>query len=187
MIQKLQIEMSNRTVTSAIRKLALSRQRYYPRRTLIAPPTQSSGPLLQRRSDRELPPLPVSPFRRWATTLPIFAAIIVASSAAIFNYQKSSSSVVSSTLYSLRTNEQARELLGDEIYFRDRFPWIWGELNQLHGRIDIGYGVKGTRGSGFMRFKSFRNGRMGFVRSCPPSLASQLIDDSLRLKTGVWN
>ena len=132
-------------------------------RNLIAPPTRSSGPLLERRADRALPPLPASSFRRWATTLPIFLAIIGVSCAAIFNYQKSSSSVVGATLYSLRTNATARELLGDEIYFRDRFPWIWGQLNQLHGRIDIGYGVKGTRASGFMRFKSFRKGRMGYV------------------------
>ena len=171
----------------AVRQAAFPKQYCSPKRTLIAPPTRSSGPLLQRRSDRELPPLPVSPFRRWATTLPIFAAIIVASSAAIFNYQKSSSSVVSSTLYSLRTNEQARELLGDEIYFRDRFPWIWGELNQLHGRIDIGYGVKGTRGSGFMRFKSYRKGRLGLVRQCPDSFTSYLIHDSSRLRTGAWS
>ena len=149
----------------AARSISNCSRRCAPRRSLIAPPSRSTGPLLERRADRELPPLPVSPFRRWATTLPIFFAIIAVSSAAIFNYQKSTSSVVSSTLYSLRTNEQARKLLGDEIYFRDRFPWIWGELNQLHGRINIGYGVKGTMGSGFMRFKSSRNGRMGYVRS----------------------
>ena len=155
------------------------------RRNLIAPPTRSSGPLLERRSDRELPPLPVSPFRRWATTLPVFLLTIVVSSAAIFNYQKTSSSVVSSTLYSLRTDERARELLGNEIYFRDRFPWIWGELNQLHGRIDIGYGVKGSKGSGFMRFKSFRNGRMGVVCQlfCATSNPTNL--DSSKLKNGV--
>ena len=157
------------------------------KRTLIAPPTRSSGPLLERRGDRELPPLPVSTFRRWATTLPLFLAIIAASSAAIFNYQKSSSSVVGSTLYSLRTSQQAREILGDEIYFRDRFPWIWGELNQLHGRIDIGYGVKGTKGSGYMRFKSLRDGRMGYVSQQwhSPTLFISLICSSSILPSGV--
>ena len=73
--------------------------------------------------------------------------------------------MLNSTLYPLPTNQEARRLLGDEIYFRDKWPWIWGELNQLHGRIDIGYAVKGTKGSGFMRFKSFRKGRMGYVSS----------------------
>lgn len=54
-------------------------------------------------------------------------------------------------------------MLGDEIYYRDQFPWIWGQLNQLHGRIDIQFGVKGTRSSAMMRFKSERRERMGFV------------------------
>ena len=42
----------------------------------------------------------------------------------IFNYQKSSSSVVNSTLYALRTSTKAREVLGDEIYFAQKIPWI---------------------------------------------------------------
>lgn len=134
------------------------------RQTLIAPPTGASGPLMERRADRELPDI-TSSSRQWLKTLPIFLAIVGVSTLAIFNYQKSSSSVVSSTLYALRTNPEARELLGDEIYFRDKFPWISGELNQLHGRVDIGFGVKGTRAKGYMRFKSIRKSRMGYVRS----------------------
>lgn len=86
---------------------------------------------------------------------------------AIFNYQKSSSSVVSSTLYALRTNPRARELLGDEIYFANSIPWIWGELNQLHGRIDIEFAVKGKRQGGVMKFKSERKGRGGVVSFLP--------------------
>lgn len=81
----------------------------------------------------------------------------------IFNYQKASSSIVASTLYALRTSDIGRSELGDEIYFRDMWPWIWGEMNQLHGRVDITFGVKGTRGRGVMRFKSERRGRMGKV------------------------
>ena len=42
-------------------------------------------------------------------------------------------------------------------------PWIWGEMNQLHGRVNISFGVKGTKGRGLMRFKSERRGRMGKV------------------------
>lgn len=81
----------------------------------------------------------------------------------IFNYQKSSSSVVSSTLYALRTSPQAREILGDEIYFAQKIPWISGEMNQLHGRIDISFWVKGTKTQGKMRFRSIRPDRMSFV------------------------
>jgi len=97
--------------------------------------------------------------------IPLFAAICSLSAYVIFNYQKSSSSVVSSTLYSLRVHPRARELLGDEIQFRYKFPIIRGELNQLHGLIDINYDVKGTKGTGVMRFKSTRKGRMDYFRT----------------------
>ncbi|KAI4287136.1 MAG: hypothetical protein L6R35_003605, partial [Caloplaca aegaea] len=78
---------------------------------------------------------------------------------------KASSSIVAATLYALRTSEAGRRELGDEIYFRDKFPWIWGEMNQLHGRIDVRFAVKGTKGKGMMRFRSFRRGRMGFFET----------------------
>ena len=143
------------------------------RRTLIAAPAPNQGPLMSRRADRALPEI-VSSSRVWLRTLPPFLVLITASALAIFNYQKSSSSVVNATLYALRTSEEGRKLLGDEIYFRDRFPWIWGEMNQLHGRIDISFGVKGTKGKGIMRFKSIRRTRKGFV--CHPSSVSTRID-----------
>ena len=116
---------------------------------------------MERRSDRALPSLARS--NVWLRTLPIFAAICIGSTLAIFNYQKSNSSVVSSTMYSLRTNEEARKVLGDEIYFAQSIPWIWGSIDQVHGKIDISFAVKGTRGQGMMRFRSERTKRMGFV------------------------
>lgn len=132
------------------------------KRTLIAAPSPNSGPLMSRRSDRALPS--ISPaWRVWAKSFPIFLIIVTVSALGIFNYQKSSSSIVASTLYALRTSEVGRKELGDEIYFRDMWPWIWGEMNQLHGRVDITFGVKGTKGRGVMRFKSERKGRMGKV------------------------
>lgn len=96
-------------------------------------------------------------------TIPVFAAIMAACTLAIFNYQKSNSSVVSSALYSLRTNEDARRILGDEIYFAQQLPWIWGSIDQVHGKIDVSFSVKGTRGQAMMRFQSVRRTRMGFV------------------------
>jgi cytochrome c oxidase assembly factor 1 len=92
------------------------------------------------------------------------------SSFAIFNYQKSSSSTINSILYSLRTNEHARELLGDEIYFASKVPWIRGELNQLHGRIDVRFWVKGTKAQGETRFKSIRKRRDGLFETSEWSL-----------------
>lgn len=144
---------------------ALKRQTLQPttKRTLIAAPKPNSGPLMERRADRALPSLTSS--NRWLRTLPLFAVIMVASTLAIFNYQKSSSSVVNSTLYALRTSSRAREILGDEIYFASQIPWIGGEINQLHGKIDIWFWVKGTRARGLMRFRSERKQRMGYVSS----------------------
>lgn len=82
---------------------------------------------------------------------------------AFFNYQKQESSVVTSTLYALRTNPQVREELGDEIYFASKYPWIKGEINQVHGRIDIRFWVKGTRRQGEVRLRCRRRGRGGYV------------------------
>lgn len=136
-----------------------------PRRTLIPAPGQNSGPLLERRSDRALPSVGATR-RGWARTFPLFVVVVGTAMACIFNYQKSSSSVVSSTLYALRTSAVARELLGEQIYFASKVPWISGTMNQLHGRIDISFWVKGSRGQGRMRFRSVRPDRMSYVR-CP--------------------
>lgn len=65
-------------------------------------------------------------------------------------------------MYALRCNKLGRELLGDEVQFGSQVPWIHGELNQLQGRVDLWWWVKGDRGVGKMRFRSERvGGRMG--------------------------
>jgi len=127
---------------------------------------------MNRREDRELPEIEEGGMR-WMRTIPIFLAIILTSTLAIFNYQKSSSSVVSSTLYALRTSPKAREYLGDEIYFAHKMPWIWGEINQLHGRINIQFQVKGNKASGTMKFTSFRPTRMGMFETTEWSLETK--------------
>lgn len=105
---------------------------------------------------------------------------------AIFNYQKSSSSVVSSTLYALRTSPRAREILGSEIYFARKMPWISGTLNQLHGRIDISFWVKGSKGQGKMRFRSTRPNRMSYVRTSPCCFKMKLLMVG-QFKTEEWS
>lgn len=81
---------------------------------------------------------------------------MAACSVAIFNYQKSSSPVIASTMYALRTSPKARQILGDEIYFKHQIPWISGEMNQMHGHIDVYFSVRGTKGTAVMRFTSRR-------------------------------
>jgi cytochrome c oxidase assembly factor 1 len=131
------------------------------RPNFIPPPTEASGPLLSRLPNRALPSVQKS--RTWLKTLPAFIIVIILSSLAIFNYQKSSSSTVNSILYALRTNETARSVLGDEIYFASKVPWIRGELNPLQGRIDISFWVKGRKGPGKVKFVSMRKRGNQFV------------------------
>ncbi|CAK7267587.1 cytochrome oxidase assembly protein 1 [Sporothrix epigloea] len=133
----------------------LLRQRPNPLRTYVSAPRPGDGPLMERRADRDLPDVIKTRFR-WSRTLPWFLLIVAGCSVAIFNYQKASSPVVASTLYALRTSPRARAYLGDEIYFQQRIPWIAGEMNQMRGRIDIHFAVKGTRNTGRMRFTSHR-------------------------------
>ncbi|KAJ5176428.1 uncharacterized protein N7482_002305 [Penicillium canariense] len=142
-----------------------------PRRTMIPAPGPNTGPLTERRADRELPNITTS--RGWLKTLPIFVVVVGAAMLGIFNYQKSSSSVVSSTLYALRTSPRAREILGDEIYFAQQIPWISGEMNQLHGRINISFWVKGTKAQGKMRFRSIRPSRTSYFRTEEWSLETE--------------
>ncbi|KAK1639517.1 cytochrome oxidase complex assembly protein 1-domain-containing protein [Colletotrichum phormii] len=156
---------------------AAARQRQQPqqlraqaqRRWATAAPKPGSGPLMERRADRELPDLNQITFR-WSRTLPLFAAAIALSSIAIFNYQKSSSPVIASTLYALRTSPKAREYLGDEVQFKHQIPWIAGEMNQLHGRIDISFSVKGSRNEAVMKFASYRTSHKGLFETTEWSL-----------------
>lgn len=152
-----------------------------PRRTIIPAPGPNTGPLMERRADRELPSSDNS--RRWLRSLPIFVVAVGAAMLGIFNYQKSTSSVVSSTLYALRTSPRAREILGDEIYFAQQIPWISGEMNQLHGRIDITFWVKGTKSQGKMRFRSIRPDRMSFVSR--PELLRASIPHNIRAACSI--
>ena len=140
-------------------------------RPLVPPPSENAGPLLMRLPNRALPSIERS--YTWLKTLPIFIGLITISALAIFNYQKSSSSTVNSILYALRTNQTAREVLGDEIYFARKVPWIRGEMNQLHGRINISFKVKGRKATGKVKFVSTRRRRNGLV--------------SAQLQGWVWN
>ena len=140
-------------------------------RPLVPPPRAGSGPLLARRPDRELPDLPAG-ISVWLKTLPIFILVITLSSLAIFNFEKSSSSTVNSILYALRTNDHARELLGDEIYFASKVPWISGSLSPMQGIIDISFSVKGTKGAAKTKFVALKR-RGGFFETMEWSLLTE--------------
>ncbi|CAN8103411.1 unnamed protein product [Discula destructiva] len=163
--------ISVRPVLQVLR-LPASRRPFPQRRTLVSAPKPGDGPLMERRADRELPDVEANSFR-WRRTMPIFLFLVVGSSLAIFNYQKSSSPVVAGTLYSLRTSAKAREYLGDDIYFKQQIPWISGEMNQMHGRINISFKVKGTKNAGTMRFASYRPSAKGMFETTEWSLETE--------------
>jgi cytochrome c oxidase assembly factor 1 len=54
-------------------------------------------------------------------------------------------------------------VLGDEIYFASKVPWIRGELNPMQGRIDISFWVKGRKSPGKVKFVSVRKRGNQFV------------------------
>ncbi|KAK8025154.1 hypothetical protein PG990_002977 [Apiospora arundinis] len=167
----LQLALRNPSTTTTSSTTATSRfpTSIIQRRTLTRAPKPGDGPLMERRGDRELPHEDDYTFR-WGRSFPIFAILITISSLAIFNYQKSSSPVVASTLYALRTSPKARELLGDEVYFKHQIPWISGTMNQLQGRVDISFKVKGTKTEAIMRFASFRPGAKAMFETTEWSL-----------------
>ncbi|KAL8310388.1 hypothetical protein RB597_010304 [Gaeumannomyces tritici] len=154
-LDKMLLKIISRRDCLLLRSQASRRLVLVPRRGVSAAPKPGFGPLMERRANRELPNVEATQFR-WMRIFPIFLAIIGACSVAIFNYQKMSSPVVASTLYALRVSPEAREYLGDEIYFKQQIPWISGEINQLHGRINISFAVKGTRRDAIMHFASNR-------------------------------
>ncbi|KAF2833388.1 DUF1783-domain-containing protein [Ophiobolus disseminans] len=145
----------------------------------LIPPPKDGEILLERRPNRALPPIPPLISPQVARTFPLFVIAIIITTGAFFNYQKQESSVVTSTLYALRTNPAVREQLGDEIYFASKYPWIKGEINQVHGRIDIRFWVKGTRRQGEVRLRCRRKGRGGLYYTQEWSLT---LDDGTRME-----
>ncbi|KAF1835072.1 DUF1783-domain-containing protein [Decorospora gaudefroyi] len=139
----------------------------------LIPPPKDGEILLERRPNRALPPVPPLIPPQVLKTLPIFILAMTISLFAFFNYQKQESSVVTSTLYALRTNPAVRAELGDEIYFASKYPWIRGEINQVHGRIDISFWVKGTRAQGEVKLRCRRRGRGGLYYTQEYSLCME--------------
>ncbi|RII14491.1 hypothetical protein CUC08_Gglean004074 [Alternaria sp. MG1] len=139
----------------------------------LIPPPKDGEVLLERRPNRALPPVPPLISPQVIKTLPLFIIAMTISLFAFFNYQKQESSVVTATLYALRTNPMVREQLGDEIYFASKYPWIKGEINQLHGRIDVSFWVKGTKRAGEVKLRCRRRGRGGLYYTQEYSLTME--------------
>ncbi|KAL6947493.1 hypothetical protein ACO0RG_000067 [Hanseniaspora osmophila] len=101
----------------------------------------------------EHPPMTVNtelpdPFKGKTIRRLQFLSFIVAISVAlavVFNYEKTKSPVVSNTLYQLRRSDRIRDLMGSSIDMYGLMPWVSGELNQVQGKINIKFYVKGSK------------------------------------------
>ncbi|KAI5968067.1 hypothetical protein KGF57_000257 [Candida theae] len=109
--------------------------------------------------DRELP----DPFvkrdqnRRYFV---FYSVAVVVTCAIIFNYEKSSSPIVNSTLYFLRRSSIAQDAIGKNIEFASNWPWIWGKLNTVQGVIDVKFKVKGDERKAWVVLNASRESKM---------------------------
>lgn len=109
--------------------------------------------------DREFP----DPFAKKKTNrryMVVYAIGLTAMLAMIFNYEKTGSPIITSTLYFVRRSKIANERLGEGIDFLNSFPWISGPLNTVRGNIDIVFSVKGDKGTGRLKLKATRESKM---------------------------
>lgn len=105
--------------------------------------------------DTELPNITSHKMRRWAG-FGLFVAIMTVSLAFSFNYEKMSSSQVSSCMYTLRKSPLANEELGSGIRFASAYTWVSGTIRPLVGKVDFSFPVKGSKAEAVMHFNSRR-------------------------------
>ncbi|KAF9111315.1 hypothetical protein BGX27_005103 [Mortierella sp. AM989] len=73
------------------------------------------------------------------------------------NHQRQGTSIVRGTLFNVKFDTKAQELLGDNIDFTNKnWPWIYGTVAHLKGRVDIEYQVRGDKAEGRVHFVAVR-------------------------------
>ncbi|SCU85173.1 LAME_0D00386g1_1 [Lachancea meyersii CBS 8951] len=95
------------------------------------------------RIERDLPD-PTKDRLKNRAQLGLFVVAIGVSLACIFNYEKTQSPIVSNSLYHMRRSQKIRDLLGDSIDFDGLVPWVYGDLNQVAGRVNISFYIRGS-------------------------------------------
>ncbi|KAJ1968030.1 cytochrome oxidase assembly protein 1 [Dispira parvispora] len=121
-------------------------------RNLSTTTTPSSRPL---RIERPLPELKNRRALKYLLT-GVALVVWVAGTALAFNYQRQCSSAVTNTLFVVRYHPEVVELLGSPITFEHGWPWISGTINQLKGRVEISFRIKGPRNAGTVFVKTYR-------------------------------
>lgn len=77
----------------------------------------------------------------------------------IFNYEKTRSPLTNSVMYYIRRSSNASSFLGENINFRDSWPWILGQLNTASGDIDISFAVRGSKNTATLYLKASRESK----------------------------
>ncbi|KAF9551691.1 hypothetical protein EC957_006584 [Mortierella hygrophila] len=73
------------------------------------------------------------------------------------NHQRQGTSIVRGTLFNVKFDTKAQELLGDNIDFvNPSWPWISGTVAHLKGRVDIEFQVRGDKAEGRVHFVAVR-------------------------------
>ncbi|KAF9144971.1 hypothetical protein BGX30_010793 [Mortierella sp. GBA39] len=73
------------------------------------------------------------------------------------NHQRQGTSIVRGTLFGVKFDAKAQELLGDKIDFvNPSWPWISGTVAHLKGRVDIEFQVRGDKAEGRVHFVAVR-------------------------------
>lgn len=109
--------------------------------------------------DRELPD-PFAARRQEKRYFWAYAVGVTVSLAIIFNYEKTRSPIINSSLYFLRRSAISKSILGDDINFKSSWPWIWGPLNTAKGNIDISFDVSGSKGTATLKLKAKRENKL---------------------------
>lgn len=106
----------------------------------------------------------------------------------IFNYEKTSSPVITSAMYFLRRSNLAVNALGDDITFAYQWPWIWGTLNTVKGDVDIEFDVKGSKNSAVLYLQANRESkqeqfkiRKWILKTADGNIVDLLKDSSIQL------
>ncbi|KAK5815955.1 cytochrome oxidase complex assembly protein 1-domain-containing protein [Linnemannia elongata] len=88
----------------------------------------------------------------------IFGVVFWAGSIAVAaNHQRQGTSIVRGTLFNVKFDTKAQELLGNNIDFvNPSWPWISGTVAHLKGRVDIEFQVRGDKAEGRVHFVAVR-------------------------------
>ena len=108
--------------------------------------------------ERELPD-PTKQRRKGThpVTFLLYLGVIYISAELIFNYERMNNTSVNNSLLELRRDPEARKLLGSNIKLYGLYPWIYGEIQQVKGNVDIWFKVTGNTGRvGVVKFKAMR-------------------------------